>query len=158
METQKVQESNVPTDTGCKIRHFGDFCANVHQLTSVKANSWDGFRAYPFASHKHLVSFILWGTVLVCFAIWAFEIPTFSPNSQLWQKHHIAWLYCKKNRLLCIWIPVLRLIERLQEGMREDSCDTACIIVAWIKALKPKEYYFHQTHKLKWVPTCHELH
>ena len=38
-ETQKVQERNVPTDTGCKIRHFRDLCANVHQLTSVKASS-----------------------------------------------------------------------------------------------------------------------
>lgn len=59
METQKVEERNVPTDTGCKIRHCRDFCANVHQLTSVKANSGDGLGAYPFASSKHLVSFFL---------------------------------------------------------------------------------------------------
>lgn len=41
--------------------------------------------------------------------------------------------------------------------MREASRDTACFIVAWIKALRPAEYYFHPTQKLKWAPTCHTL-
>lgn len=82
METQKVQERNVPTDTGCKIWHFRDFGANVHQLTSVKASSRDGFRAYPLASSKHLVSFILWGMGLVCFTMRAFESTYFFPKPQ----------------------------------------------------------------------------
>lgn len=82
METQKVQERNVPTDTGCKIRHYRDFCANFHQLTSVKASSGDGFRAYPLAGSKHLVSFFLWGTGLVCFTIQAFESTHFFPKPQ----------------------------------------------------------------------------
>lgn len=157
METQKVHESNVPTDTGCNIRHFRDFCANVHQLTSVKANTWAGFRAYPFASSKHLVSFVLWGTVLVCFPMWAFEITHFFKHPKL-HKYHISLLYSKKNRLLCIWIPILRLIERLREHRREDSWGTACFTVAWIKTLRPKEYYLHQTHKLKWAPHCRLMH
>lgn len=80
METQKVEESNVPTDTGYKIRHSRDFCANVHQQTSVKANSWEGFGAYPFTSSKHLVvSFSEEQTVglFCCINFW--NNPLFAP-------------------------------------------------------------------------------
>lgn len=134
-ETQKVWESPVPTDTGCKIRHFRDLCANVRQLTSVRASSWDGFGAYPFATEWASFSEEQHWFVLQCEHL---KYPLFSKNSQWLQKHHIAWFYSKRNRILCRWTPILGLIERLQDLMREDSCDTACFIAAWVKALMPE--------------------
>lgn len=40
----------------------------------------------------------------------------------------------------------------------KDSCDVAYFIVAWIKTFRPKEYSFHQIHKLKWALSCLPVH
>lgn len=84
--------------------------------------------------------------------------PTFSKNPKLLHTHHIACLYSKRNRLLYIWISILRQIERLQGVQERRLMGCSLFYCSLGKGVRAKEYYFHRIHKIKWAPSCLRVH